>query len=91
MSLSRRNSIFDPFADFWDLFDDAVFGSLVASPGDRDTAAFASARVDWKETPEAHVFKADLLGVKKEEVKDEVEDGNVLVISEQRNMEQEDN
>jgi HSP20 family protein len=37
------------------------------------------------------VFKADLLGVKKEEVKDEVEDGNVLVISEQRNMEQEDN
>ncbi|RLM93746.1 16.9 kDa class I heat shock protein 1 [Panicum miliaceum] len=89
MSLVRRGSVFDPFADFWDPFD--VFRSVVpaASTG-RDTADFANARIDWKETPEANVFKADLPGVKKEEVKVEVEDGNVLVISGERSREKED-
>ena len=91
MSLVRRSNVFDPFADFWDPFD-GVFRSLVPSvaPSGRDTAAFANARIDWKETPEAHVFKADLPGVKKEEVKVEVEDGNVLVISGERSREKED-
>jgi HSP20 family protein len=92
MSLVRRSNIFDPFADFWDPFD-GVFRSLVPSvvaSSDRDTAAFANVRIDWKETPEAHVFKADLPGVKKEEVKVEVEDGNVLVISGERSKEKED-
>jgi HSP20 family protein len=91
MSLVRRSNI-DPFADFWDPFD-GVFRSLVPSvvaSSDRDTAAFANVRIDWKETPEAHVFKADLPGVKKEEVKVEVEDGNVLVISGERSKEKED-
>ena len=92
MSLVRRSTnVFDPFADFWDPFD--VFRSVVpaaAASTDRDTAAFASVRIDWKETPEAHVFKADIPGVKKEEVKVEVEDGNVLVISGERGKEKED-
>jgi len=90
MSLVRRSTnVFDPFADFWDPFD--VFRSIVpAASTDRDTAAFANARIDWKETPEAHVFKADVPGVKKEEVKVEVEDGNVLVISGERSKEKED-
>jgi len=88
MSLVRLSNVFDPFADFWDPFD--VFRSVVpAASTDRDTAAFAGARIDWKETPEEHVFKADLPGVK-EEVKVEVEDGNVLVISGERNREKED-
>jgi HSP20 family protein len=43
--------------------------------------AFANARMDWKETPEAHVFKADIPGVKEEEVK---------VISGERSNEKED-
>ena len=92
MSLVRRSSVFDPFSlDLWDPFD-SMFRSVVPSAGasDSETAAFANARIDWKETPEAHVFKADLPGVKKEEVKVEVEDGNVLVISGQRSKEKED-
>ncbi|KAJ6895681.1 hypothetical protein NC651_022025 [Populus alba x Populus x berolinensis] len=47
-------------------------------------------RIDWKETAEAHVFKADLPGIKKEEVKVEIEDDRVLQISGERNVEKED-
>ncbi|KAM0914822.1 hypothetical protein ACQ4PT_011253 [Festuca glaucescens] len=91
MSIVRRNSVFDPFSvDLWtDPFD--TFRSIIpAVSGNNEAAAFANARVDWKETPEAHVFKADLPGVKKEEVKVEVEDGNVLVVTGERTKEKED-
>ncbi|XP_062233429.1 16.9 kDa class I heat shock protein 3-like [Phragmites australis] len=82
MLFVRRGNVFDPFADFWDPFE-GVFRSLVPSvaSSDRDTAAFATACIDWKETPEERIFKAELPDVKKEEVKVQVEDGNVLVIS----------
>ncbi|KAK7390604.1 hypothetical protein VNO78_25914 [Psophocarpus tetragonolobus] len=46
--------------------------------------------MDWKETPEAHVFKADVPGLKKEEVKVKIEDDWVLQISRERNIEKED-
>lgn len=55
-----------------------------------EISASANARIDWKETPEAHVFKADLPGLKKEEVKVEVEEGRVLQISGERAAEKED-
>ncbi|XP_031090659.1 17.8 kDa class I heat shock protein-like [Ipomoea triloba] len=91
---ARRSNIFDPFSlDLWDPFEGFPFSSAVANaPGgsEGETSAFANARIDWKETPEAHVFKADLPGLKKEEVKVEVEEGRVLQISGERSREQEE-
>ncbi|KAL2473577.1 17.6 kDa class I heat shock protein 1 [Forsythia ovata] len=40
--------------------------------------------MDWKETPEAHIFKFDLPGVAKEDVKLQVHDDRVLHISAER-------
>ncbi|XP_010443747.1 PREDICTED: 18.1 kDa class I heat shock protein [Camelina sativa] len=89
----RRTNVFDPFSqDLWDPFEGLFTPSstLANAASARDVAAFTNARVDWKETPEAHVFKADLPGLKKEEVKVEVEDKNVLQISGERSKENEE-
>ncbi|XP_078156186.1 17.9 kDa class I heat shock protein-like [Carex rostrata] len=90
MSIARRSNIFDPFSlGHCDPLDDFPFGwGPLSFSG--DTSAFAAAKIDWKETPEAHVFKADLPGIKKEEVEVEVEEGNILQITGHRNRENEE-
>eukprot|EP00475_Leptophrys_vorax_P027177 TRINITY_DN3874_c0_g1_i1.p1 TRINITY_DN3874_c0_g1~~TRINITY_DN3874_c0_g1_i1.p1 ORF type:complete len:124 (-),score=21.18 TRINITY_DN3874_c0_g1_i1:153-494(-) len=47
----------------------------------------AATAVDVKETPEAFKFVADLPGLRKEEVKVQVEDNNLLTISGERSRE----
>ncbi|CAJ1938450.1 unnamed protein product [Sphenostylis stenocarpa] len=90
----RRSNVLDPFSlDVWDPFKDFPFpNSLSASFPEfsQENSAFVSTRVDWKETPEAHVFQADLPGLTKEEVKVEIEDNKVVQISGERNVEKED-
>lgn len=91
----RRTNVFDPLSsDLWDPFQNFPFTStsLSASRSEfaNETAAIANTRIDWKETPEAHVFNADLPGLKKEEVKVEVEEGRVLQISGERSKEKEE-
>ncbi|XP_075498975.1 18.2 kDa class I heat shock protein-like [Primulina tabacum] len=87
---NRRSNVFDPFLlEIWDGFPFA--GAVADAEGQaRDTSAFAAARIDWKETPEAHVFKVDLPGLNKEEVKVEVEEGRVLQISGEKRSEEEE-
>ena len=90
---NRRSNVFDPFSlDIWDPFEGFSFSTNVANlpSSARETTAIADARIDWKETPEAHVFKVDVPGLKKEEVKVEVEDGTILQISGERSKEQEE-
>uniref|UniRef100_A0A0V0HED8 Putative 18.2 kDa class I heat shock protein-like n=1 Tax=Solanum chacoense TaxID=4108 RepID=A0A0V0HED8_SOLCH len=85
----RRSNIFDPFSlDIWDPLE----GFPIANPSSpvNETSVFANAKIDWKETPEAHVFKVDVPGIKKEEVKVEVEEGRILQISGERSKEQEE-
>ncbi|KAL3019261.1 hypothetical protein AAZX31_05G073300 [Glycine max] len=55
-----------------------------------ENSAFVNTSIDRKETQEAHVFKADVPRLKKDELKVEVEDHRVLQISGKRNLEKED-
>ncbi|KAG6397007.1 hypothetical protein SASPL_143168 [Salvia splendens] len=54
------------------------------------TTSLANDRIDWNETPEAHLLKVDVRGLKKEEVKVEVEDGSILQINGERSKEHEE-
>ncbi|PHT52682.1 hypothetical protein CQW23_07144 [Capsicum baccatum] len=54
----------------------------------RETSTFTNVRINWKETPEAHIFKVDIPGIKKEEVKVEIEKEMILQINGERIREQ---
>ncbi|KAH6808075.1 HSP20-like chaperones superfamily protein [Perilla frutescens var. frutescens] len=58
----------DPFRRF--LLSPTIYRS---SPG-------STALLDWFESPTAHIFKLNVPGYKKEDLKVHVEDGNILVI-----------
>uniref|UniRef100_M8BZ79 Uncharacterized protein n=1 Tax=Aegilops tauschii TaxID=37682 RepID=M8BZ79_AEGTA len=69
--------------------DAGPFGGAVRALAER-CPVLTNVRVDWKETPAAHVFTADLPGVRKGDAKVEVVDGDVLIISGQRAREKEE-
>ncbi|GLJ27436.1 hypothetical protein SUGI_0538620 [Cryptomeria japonica] len=86
-----ENNLFDPWlpvSRVWDAMDFSV--PTAASSFSRDAMAVANTRVDWKETPEAHVFTADLPGLRKEDLKIDLVEKNTLRISGERHKEEEE-
>ncbi|KAF3650219.1 17.5 kDa class I heat shock protein [Capsicum annuum] len=82
-----------PFSsDIWDPLGLGFGGGLGLRPGaggDDDVSALAHATVDWRETDKNHIFRVDIPGVKKEDVKVQIEDDNILEISGERIKEEE--
>ncbi|KAL2621317.1 hypothetical protein R1flu_001522 [Riccia fluitans] len=54
----------------------------------KDATAVANTQVDWLETADAHIFKADLPGLTRQDVKVIIEDGQTLEISGERKKEE---
>jgi len=83
------SDLFDPFGASWP-WDAVRRAGGGEGGGSRDDAtALARTNVDWHENEKEHIFSAEIPGVRKEDVKVEVEDGNVLKISGEKTREEE--
>ncbi|CAA7395993.1 unnamed protein product [Spirodela intermedia] len=83
---------YDPFSwDVWDPFD-IGFGRErnAGRRGRRRGVSSGAVTVDWRETPDTHIFRVDVPGLKREEVKVQVEDGKVLDLRGERSGKEEE-
>ncbi|KAJ9185289.1 hypothetical protein P3X46_004942 [Hevea brasiliensis] len=92
---SKFYGSYDPLSfDVWDPYHDFHCGGTTLAPhpvaSSHGATPFSNAKVEWKENPEALVVRADLPGLKKDEVKVELEEGDLLCISGERNIEKEE-
>ncbi|KAJ7559683.1 hypothetical protein O6H91_04G096400 [Diphasiastrum complanatum] len=88
-------SLFDPFATsaiILDPFDDLALFDPFAVRRARDiSSSVFNVKVDWQETPESHIIRADIPGFGKEDTKVSVVDGRTLEIRGERKEEEVDN
>lgn len=82
--IEDRNS-YDQFHE-----KDAIVGPYRTSMAPNSSSVAANAQIDWKETADAHVFRLELPGVKKQEVKLEIEENGVLCLSTEIKAEREE-
>ena len=93
----HAHQVHDPFAhhDVWDPFHEFYLEnprSLIAPAPSFHHVPATMAQIEYKETPESHIFRCNLHGYKKEDVKVQVEDEKILKITgETRMMKKEDN
>ncbi|KAL6552298.1 hypothetical protein OROHE_007662 [Orobanche hederae] len=87
---ARPSSIWDMMFPLEDPFKILEHSPLAFSrSGGSDDTVLALARADWRETPTAHEISLDIPGMKKEDIKIEVEDSRVLKVSGERKTEEE--
>eukprot|EP00270_Netrium_digitus_P006662 TRINITY_DN192_c0_g1_i1.p1 TRINITY_DN192_c0_g1~~TRINITY_DN192_c0_g1_i1.p1 ORF type:complete len:151 (+),score=52.82 TRINITY_DN192_c0_g1_i1:153-605(+) len=89
MALMRHDPLFSSVLSFPDEFATLFDGPI--GKYFKDSHAFASTAVDVKESPTAYSFVADLPGLKREDVKVQLVDENVLSISGERTREVKEN
>ncbi|KAI3848267.1 hypothetical protein MKW92_023796 [Papaver armeniacum] len=91
MVIDFNDPIFSGLQDMFDVSDHDVEKS-VNTPSKmyvRDAKAMAATPADIKEYPDSYVFVLDMPGLKSEEIKVQVEENNVLVVTGMRQREDE--
>ncbi|KAI3899691.1 hypothetical protein MKW92_015177 [Papaver armeniacum] len=91
MVIDFSDPIFSGLQDMFDVSDHDVEKS-VNTPSKmyaRDAKAMAATPADIKEYPDSYVFVLDMPGLKSEEIKVQVEESNVLVVTGMRQREDE--